>query len=371
MQQPAIQQPVLPHERHSSSRRRFLQAAGALALALGHPGSPRAATDLPRVPIADAHSHFGLLAADFPAPPLVSQMAAAGLMLLSWNIVGDGRWTTRNRTGIAQRATPGRGEQSRYVAQRLDAMRRYLASTGLAHVQKATDIDAARAGTPHVVIAVEGAGFTEDGLDNLERFHAQGLRHLQLVHYIRNGLGDFQTESPDHDGLTALGAEVIRACNRLGVLVDLAHATNPVIDRALEVSATPLIWSHSALTGTSYDWRRSSALSRKLHLDYARKIARRGGAVGLWALRSSVQDSPAGYADELLRMVDAIGAEHVMFGTDIDGLGTLGVMSRPADLRAVADLLQARGVDEKTLRALCFENYARCLRAAIEAGRGA
>ena len=84
-----------------------------------------------------------------------------------------------------------------------------------------------------------------------------------------------------------------------------------------------------------------------------------------------MQDSPAGYADELLRMVDAIGAEHVMFGTDIDGLGTLGVMSRPADLRAVADLLQARGVDEKTLRALCFENYARCLRAAIEAGRGA
>lgn len=365
---PALTDPPGKPLKRPVSRRGFLKAAGAFAMALGQPGMAAAATSLP---IADAHSHFGLLSSNFPAVPLRSQMEASGLMLLSWNIVGDSRWITRTSSRIVQRSTPGTGDQARYVAQRLAAMQKYLASTGLAHVRTPADIDAARAGTPHVVIAVEGAGFTEDGMDQLERFHAEGLRHLQLVHYIRNALGDFQTESPDHDGLTALGADVVKASNRLGILVDLAHATNPVIDRALEVSTTPVIWSHSALTANLYDWRRSSALSRRLHVDYAKKIARRGGAVGLWALRSSVNSSPAGYADELMRMVDAIGVDHVMFGTDVDGLGTLGVMGQPADLRAVADLLQARGVDDRTLRAVCFENYARCLRHALQAARGA
>ena len=58
-----------------------------------------------------------------------------------------------------------------------------------------------------------------------------------------------------------------------------------------------------------------------------------------------------------------------MFGTDLDGVGTGGVMSELADLRKVADLLRERGVDDKTLQAICFDNYARCLRTAMEAAK--
>jgi membrane dipeptidase len=219
------------------------------------------------------------------------------------------------------------------------------------------------------VIAVEGAGFTADGLELLEQFHADGLRHLQLVHYIRNALGDFQTQPPEHNGMTEFGVNVVKSCNRLGILVDLAHATNPVIDKALEVSAAPVIWSHSTISSFQYGWQQSVGLARRLYIDYARKIAQRGGAVGLWSLRSSVGSSPSGYASELMRMVDAIGPEHVMFGTDLDGVGTGGVMSELGDLRKVADLLSERGVDDKTLKAICFDNYARCLRTAMEAAK--
>jgi microsomal dipeptidase-like Zn-dependent dipeptidase len=66
-----------------------------------------------------------------------------------------------------------------------------------------------------------------------------------------------------------------------------------------------------------------------------------------------------------MRMANAIGPEHVMFGTDLDGVGRSGAMDRLADLRSVAELLKKRGVDDKTLRAICFGNYARCLRAAM------
>lgn len=348
-------------------RRRFLQRAGALGLAIGIPGFTRAATE-PH--IADAHSHIGLHSPQMLRGSLRAQMQESGVTLVSWNIVGDGRWTTRTSHGIQQRIVPASGAQASYLREKLDAMRAYLAKDELRFVESPADIDAARSGTPHVVIAVEGAGFVADGPDLIDKAYAEGLRHLQLEHYIRNDLGDFQTESPQHDGMTQLGVDTVKSCNRLGILVDLAHATEPTIDRAVDVSTTPIIWSHSAITTVRHAWWQSSGLSRRLYLDYAKKIAQRGGAVGLWSLRSSVGSSPEGYADELMRMVDAIGAEHVMFGTDTDGVGTGGVMDRLGDLRSVADLLGRRGVDDKTLRAICFGNYARCLRTAMEARQG-
>lgn len=349
---------------HHVSRRRFLGTAGAVALAFGRPGLLHAAGD---PPIADSHSHLGMFSSKLAGHSLKSGMQAAGVMLLSWNMVGDGRWIARTAQGIQQSGSPASGEQAAYFRQSLDRMREYLARNGLKYVATPGDIDAARSGTPHVVIAVEGAGFVSDGIELLAEAWDKGLRHLQLVHYIRNALGDFQTERPEHEGMTALGVEVVQACNRLGVLVDLAHATDPVIEKALEVSTIPLIWSHSALTHSVVSWTQSSNRSRLLYIDMARKIAQRGGAVGLWSLRSTVGSSPDGYATELMRMVDAIGPEHVMFGTDLDGVGRFGTMEGLGDLRRVADVLRARGVDEKTLRAVCFENYARCLGAAMQA----
>ena len=338
--------------------------AGAFSLALGVHCAGRAA---PGFPIADAHSHIGLITPAMVERPLKMQMEDAGVMLLSWNLVGDGRWIQRTNGGIKQTSTPAPGQQAAYFREGLARMRRYLATTGLDFVRSPADIDAAKAGKPQVVIAVEGAGFAADDMKLLDEAYAQGLRHVQLVHYIRNALGDFQTERPEHDGMTALGIDVVKSCNRLGILVDLAHATNPVIDKALEVSAAPVIWSHSAIARWQYGWQQSAALSRLLSLVYAKKIAERGGAIGLWSLSNTVGYGPSGYASELMRMVDLVGPRHVMFGTDLDGVGNSGALNGLADLRKVVDLLRERGVDDETLRAICFENYARCLKAAMDA----
>src|SRR5215831_1672521 len=347
-----------------ADRRRFLQRGGALGFALAFPCIARAA---PEPPIADAHDHIGLISPQMLRESLRKQMQESGVTLLSWNIVGDARWIARTSRGIEQVRVPASGTQAPYFREKLDAMRAYLAKDGLPFVESPADIEAARSGVPRVVIAVEGAAFVADGLQVLDDAYGRGLRHLQLVHYIRNSIGDFQTESPQHNGMTQLGVDTAKACNRLGILVDLAHATEAVIDRALEVSAAPIIWSHSAITTVRYAWTQSSALSRQLYVDYAKKIAGRGGAVGLWSLRSSLTGGLGGYADDLMRMVDAIGPEHVMFGTDLDGVGRYGIMDGLGDLRRVADLLRQRGVDDKTLRAICFENYARCLQGAMEA----
>ena len=348
------------------SRRGLLLGGAAIAAATARPAwaQPTQPTQAPRLPIADAHSHIGMFRPTWRR--LKDRMLESGVTLLAWAVVGDTRWTQRTRLGIEQRAAPGPGEQATYLSQRWASVRQQLASEGLDYVQVPADVDAARAGSPRVVLALEGAGMAEDGLDGLDAGWRAGLRHVQLVHYVRNGLGDIQTTPPVHGTLTELGVQVIDRCHQLGILVDLAHSSPASVERALEVARKPLIWSHSAISLVPQSWREPGNRSRLLEIGLARRIAAGGGAVGLWALRDTVHSAPSGYADEILRMIDLLGAEHVMFGSDTEGMGNGAAMAELTDLRDVADELARRGLDEATLRAVCFGNYARCLVQAMQ-----
>src|SRR5262249_35520401 len=104
-------------------------------------------------------------------------------------------------------------------------MKAYVAKEGLRTVLTAADVEACVAGEGGIVFAGEGADFLEGRVEALDGAYAKGLRHLQLVHYIRTPVGDFQTASPTHGGLSAMGRQLVQACNAKGVLVDLAHAT--------------------------------------------------------------------------------------------------------------------------------------------------
>ena len=72
------------------------------------------------------------------------------------------------------------------------------------------------------------------------------------------------------------------------------------------------------------------------------------------------------YASELLRMADLIGPEHVMFGTDVDGLGSGALIDDFADMRKVVEILSKRGIEEQVLSGICIGNYARCLKRAMK-----
>ncbi len=348
----------------------LLAAAGALGAA-GCQASPPASRSVATLPIADAHSHYGFFstAKIREGPALAERMRAAGVTLLAWAMPSDSRWVRPGARRLEQVAQPAPGELARYFDTSVARARGVARRAGLPFAATPDDVDAAARGEPHLVMAIEGADFLEGSVDGLARAHAAGVRHVQLVHYIRNPIGDFQTEAPVHGGLTAFGESVVRECNRLGMLVDLAHGTRELVDRALDVSSQAMIWSHSAITETDEHWSQPGGLARRLHISRARRIADRGGAIGLWALAASTGYRPSAYADSLLRAAELVGPSHVMIGTDTDGLGPGGRASveSPADLRTVVDALLARGTDEGTVRAICFGNYARCLRAAMAA----
>jgi membrane dipeptidase len=192
---------------------------------------------------------------------------------------------------------------------------------------------------------------------------------------MKSALGDLQTSEPEHGGLSTLGAEVVTQCNEKGILVDLAHGSASLVAAALEVSTRPMVWSHSWIHdhgATKGSWDLELYIARALSPSSARSIAKKGGVVGLWnGLHPKDPAYPIkstrSYADEMMRMCDLVGPEHVAFGTDLEGVYPGRLMTGYDGLKAVVDDLLKRGISEAILRGIFFDNYARVLRASLAA----
>jgi membrane dipeptidase len=338
-------------------RRRLLQAAMA-------------------VPIADMHSHYGMLTKKGVEAGFAEDLRRSGIALVAWKLIADLGFTRTTHSGMEQKSVPEPGDLARSFDRRLGLMASYLAKQKLKMALAPADVDAAAPGEPRIVLASEGADFLEGKLDGLERAYAKGLRHLQLVHYIRTPVGDRQTDKPMFDGgLSDMGKKLVEACNERGILVDLAHAAGPALEQALEISKAPLIWSHGWVAPEDGRWTDSNGfMQRRLSLAHAKEIADRGGVVGLWALgvnRSSggwnaAPGNPASYARELKSLVDRLGADHVAIGTDIEGVGNTAAIDTYSQLRTAVDALQGMGLDSAAVEKVAYANYARVLKSALK-----
>lgn len=318
-------------------------------------------------PIGDMHAHQFFVGPKPSLLPLGRNMASGRASLVSLSLVGDMPWLRPRAGGLRQSATPKPGEAWKWLEAELARAKSHIAEQGLKIVLTPAGLDRAMMGEPHVVLSVEGAGFLDDGIAGLKRAHDAGIRHIQLVHYVRNSIGDVQTEAPRHGGLTAFGRQVIEECNRLGILVDLAHSTATTVRQALETSRAPVVWSHSSVARNDEPRRKLEPLqARRLGIDEARAIATNGGVIGLWALRSDVGANVEAYADRLIELAAWLGDDHVAFGTDMNALSGSPI-STYADLRRAVRYMERRGLDRIKLQKIAIGNYARVLRRAMEA----
>lgn len=355
---------TMERETHMTLDRRHFTAFAAATLAGAAYPQPATA----RKPfVADMHSHYGMF---LPRPfglDLGRHMRENGIALLSWAVVDDRPWISAHGV-LRQVAQPQPGDIRREWDRLVADYEARLARWQLVKALAPADIDAALAGEPRVLLACESANFLEGRAQGLAQAHAQGVRHLQLVHYIRSPLGDHQTDVPAHGGLTPVGAQVVAECKRLGVLVDMAHGTPALVDGVLAASDAVPIWSHSWISPNGGTSRDANYMARSLALPVAKNIAARGGLVGLWCLRMATDypvKSKANYADEIVRMCDLIGPEHVAFGTDMEGVWPNRVLNDYDDLRDVVENLLKRGLPESTLQAVFIGNYARVVKAAM------
>lgn len=313
----------------------------------------------------DTHSHGGAVlrvrqeGGHAPFTPLASAMREGGLAVACLAIVSDSpthRVTPEGRIRAFRDPTPG--ELAAYAERGFRRLHALVAEQGLGIVRDAAGLAAARAAAPAVLVAAEGADFLEGRLDNLDlAYERAGLRHLQLTHYRPNELGDIQTETPVHGGLTPFGADVIRRCEAMGIVVDVAHGTHDLVRQAASVATKPLVLSHTSLT------TRPRPLTRRITPDHARIVAATGGLVGIWPPVSIFPDIPA-LANGIARMADVIGPDHVGIGTDAMGLVGPSVLPDYTVLPRLAAELLARFTRDETA-AILGGNYLRVARACL------
>lgn len=175
------------------------------------------------------------------------------------------------------------------------------------------------AGKIAILLTMEG-GRPLEGKPNLETlvglrtFYRQGLRGIQLVDNGRNRIGDGKGEARTKGGLTNFGISVVREANRLGMIIDVAHLTEPGFWDVIETSKDPIIDSHSNAKAVCDH-------PRNLTDEQIKAIAQGGGVIGLStnaAMTNKESDKPT--IDDLMKHVDHIsglvGIDHVGLGPD-------------------------------------------------------
>src|SRR5207344_680118 len=169
------------------------------------------------------------------------------------------------------------GELYDFTRRAFEQLHALAREQGMPIIKTSADLGAARASRPSLVVSSEGADFLEGRIERLdEAYQRWQLRQLQLTHYRPNELGDIQTEPSVHGGLTDFGAEVIRRCNALGIVVDVAHGPFELVKRAVATTTKPLVLSHTALRNRPSPW------TRLITSDHARAIASTRGVIGIW-----------------------------------------------------------------------------------------
>jgi len=323
-----------------------------------------AALDVLRKSISvDVHTHGGTTGITSNAPPsddLANGMRTGSLAVACLADVPDAPILGRNAAGVLTALrTPEPGLLYRYHLERLAWLDEIVANHGLRRALSAADLEAAhQARQPAIVGDVEGLDFLEMKLERLEEAYQRGIRHVQLVHYAPNDIGDFQTGAVTHQGLTSFGAEVIRACHRLGFVCDVAHATEHMVTQAVKVATKPLLLSHTALAG-SQAMGPTPLVGRQISRDHAQAIAETGGSIGIWHFFPSLDS----YVDGLKEMVDVVGVDHVSIGTDQQVIpGSLQDYAQWVQL--VAAMLRGGFTPEEAGK-IAGGNYVRIFRAAV------
>jgi len=97
------------------------------------------------------------------------------------------------------------------------------------------------------LVGVEGGHAIENDLMNLEHYYELGARYMTLTHNETTDWADASYDTPRHGGLSSFGKKVVKSMNRMGMLVDVSHASDDTVRDALQVSKAPVIASHSSV----------------------------------------------------------------------------------------------------------------------------
>ncbi len=236
-------------------------------------------------------------------------------------------------------------------------------------VRTADEMDACmRDGTTGAVLHFEGAEAIDADFHALEVYYRAGLRSLGLVWsrptLFAEGVPFKFPHSPDTGpGLTDAGKALVKACNQLGVLIDLSHLNEKGFWDVARITDAPLVATHSNAHALC-------PLPRNLTDQQLDAIRESGGIVGVNFVVMLVRSDAANDADTPLAdvvrhidyLVDRMGIEHVGFGSDFGAATVPNELNSASQFPALIEALRGAGYDDDALNKLTHQNWLRVLR---------
>ena len=213
-----------------------------------------------------------------------------------------------------------------------------------------------------VVPALENGYPLGKDLSTLKHFYDLGVRAITLCHNKNNEICDASMDtSARHGGLSPFGKEVVKEMNRMGIAIDVSHASVETLKDVLKVSSKPVIATHSGV------WSIKNH-NRNLRDDEIKAIADKGGLIQIATGRFFLSDKPKeevtvkDIADHIDHAVKIAGIEHVGIGTDFDGGGGVVGLENVAKMKNITIELMRRGYTEYQLSRFWGENLLDFLR---------
>ncbi|MGN6797452.1 MAG: dipeptidase, partial [Gaiellaceae bacterium] len=216
-------------------------------------------------------------------------------------------------------------------------------------VGRTTSVDDFREGEITAIVHMEGAEAIAQDLSNLRDWYDRGLRSIGIVWSRPNAFAEgvpfeFPASPDTGPGLTDAGRALVRACNELGILVDLSHLNERGFWDVAETSTRPIVATHSNAHALCASTRNLT----DAQLDAVRDS---GGVVGVnFAVTFLREDGLNAVEetglDEIVRHVDYLadrmGIDHVAFGSDFDGAAVPAALGGVSGLPRLVDALRDR-----------------------------
>lgn len=201
-----------------------------------------------------------------------------------------------------------------------------------------------RMGRKSIMLGIENGLALEHDLRNLLHFAQRGIVYITLCHNGDNDICDSARGCNTHNGVSSFGEKVIKEMNRLGIMVDLSHAGEKSFYDSLDISAVPIVCSHS-------NCRALCDHPRNLTDDQLRRLAQKGGVAHTTFyhgfLRKVGEADIMDGIDHLEHAIKVMGIDHVGIGTDFDGDGGVRGMRDASEIQQFTlSLLRRRYSDE-------------------------
>ncbi|MFN2122637.1 MAG: dipeptidase [Candidatus Promineifilaceae bacterium] len=219
-----------------------------------------------------------------------------------------------------------------------------------------------------IVLGIEGAAAISPDLSNLQEYYDRGLRVINPVWSRPNAFGYgvpfCYPSSPDTGpGLTSAGKALVKACNEMGILIDLAHLNEKGFWQVAELSNAPLVTSHTAAHAIC-------PISRNITDEQIKAIGQSEGLIGIYYMPGGLRpdgknerDTPlAAIVKHIDHIVDLIGIDYVALGSDFDGATMPYGLNDVSALPNLLQVLKNAGYDDDDLAKITHENWVHVFR---------